>query len=216
VAAVPNPKPILRLIHKNNLNIYLSRGKIHAPNYTPDDGLIYKEIHNIEIQSKRSITQIPCGPMGCIHDYVSFYFGYLSPMMLNLKTGRVPGYNEGQEPLIYLVSTIHEIRKAEVPFVFSDGHGIAIFTDWYDNFNSLSNVDWEVVYARYWKDNSDDPDRQRRKQAEFLLYQKVSWALIREIVVINDQIKSEIEFILNQYSSEFQCPVTTKEDWYYH
>lgn len=38
-----------------------------------------------------------------MHDYVPFYFGPLSPMMLNLKTGRVAGYEEDQEPLIYLV-----------------------------------------------------------------------------------------------------------------
>ena len=30
-----------------------------------------------------------------MHDYVPFYFGVLSPMLLQLKTGRVTGYNEG-------------------------------------------------------------------------------------------------------------------------
>ena len=83
---VPNPTPIFRLIHKDNLHIYLRRGGIHAPNNTPDDGLTYKTIHDVEIQSKRSELQIPCGTRGCAHDYVPFYFGYLSPMMFKLKT----------------------------------------------------------------------------------------------------------------------------------
>ena len=34
------------------------------------------------------------------------YFGYLAPMLLQLKTGRVAGYQEGQSPLLYLVSTV--------------------------------------------------------------------------------------------------------------
>ena len=82
----------------DNLHIYLWRGGLHAPNFTPNDELSYRTIHNAEIQQKRQIKQIPYGFGGVVHDYVPFYFGYLSPMMLNLKTGRVPGYNEGQEP----------------------------------------------------------------------------------------------------------------------
>lgn len=139
--SIPFPTPILRFIHKDNLHIYLRRGGIHAPNNLPNDGLEYKTIHDAEIQSKRSASPIPCGAQGCIHDYVSFYFGCLSPMMLKLKTGRVAGYNEGQEPLIYLVSTAQEIQKSGNPFVFSDGHGIARFTQWFDDLQNLDKVD---------------------------------------------------------------------------
>ena len=53
-------------------------------------------------------------------------------MLLQLRTGRVPGYDEGQEPLIYLVSTAQAVLDAGTDFVFSDGHGLATFTDWYD------------------------------------------------------------------------------------
>ena len=92
---------------------------MHAPNHCPEDGRLYKTIHNEEVQDKRHITRIPCGPGGTIHDYVPFYFGYLSPMMLNLKTGRVPGYNEGQAPLIYLVTTAQTVRDSGAGFAFS-------------------------------------------------------------------------------------------------
>ncbi|MCK4390123.1 MAG: DUF4433 domain-containing protein [Desulfobacterales bacterium] len=68
---------------------------------------------------------IPCGPGGVIHDYVSFYFGYLCPMLLQLHTGRVEGYADGQDPIIYLVSTVQTVLESGSGFVFSDGHGIA-------------------------------------------------------------------------------------------
>jgi hypothetical protein len=102
--AQPVPTPIIRFIHIANLAVCLKRGGLYAPNHEPDDGLKYKPIHNVEIQNKRAVCAIDCGPGGVIHDYVAFYFGPLSPMMLQLKTGQVAGYTEGQEPLIYLVS----------------------------------------------------------------------------------------------------------------
>lgn len=117
--AAPNPTPIYRFIHLDNLQSCVERGGMHAPNHCPDDGHLYKTIHNEEVQDKRHITRIPCGPGGTIHDYVPFYFGYLSPMMLNLKTGRVPGYNEGQAPLIYLVTTAQAVRDSGAGFAFS-------------------------------------------------------------------------------------------------
>jgi hypothetical protein len=213
--SVPNPTYILRFIHVDNLNIYLRRGGLHAPNFTPEDGLEYKTIHNVDVQAKRRHQPIPCGPKGVIHDYVPFYFGPLSPMMLNLNTGRVAGYTEGQEPLIYLVSSCQLVEQAGVPFVFSNGHGIAAFTDWYGELTDLDKVDWEVVGQRYWTDNVNDMDRQRRKQAEFLIYRFCPWALIHSIVVIDAARKAQVEQILGGFSEDVRRVVTAKRDWYY-
>lgn len=99
---VPTPTQILRFIHVDNLHICVRRGGLHAPNHCPEDGLVYKTIHNADIQHERRVRRVPTGPGGVIHDYVSFYFGYLSPMLFQLKTGRVADYDEGQAPLIYL------------------------------------------------------------------------------------------------------------------
>ena len=83
---VPNPTPILRFLHIDNLHICLRRVGLHAPNFTPEDGLYYRTIHNLDIQSQRQTRRILCGPRGVIHDYVPFYFGQRSPMLLQLHT----------------------------------------------------------------------------------------------------------------------------------
>jgi hypothetical protein len=31
-------------------------------------------------------------------------------------------------------------------FVFSDGHGLARFTEWFDDLARLDKVDWAMVY----------------------------------------------------------------------
>jgi hypothetical protein len=213
---IPSPTPIYRIIHISNLDIYLSRRGVHASNFEPDDGLAYRTIHNTDIQRKRQILCLSCGPCGVLHDYVPFYFGYLSPMLLQLKTGRVEGYDGGQESIIYLVSTVQAIQHSGTGFVFSDGHGIAAFTEWYDDLANLNRVDWDMVYQRYWTDDVNDMDRQRRKQAEFLIHRFCDWNLICEIGVINATIKNRVEVIMNAYPSTLRKPVRVQNNWYYY
>lgn len=212
----PQPTPILRLIHIRNLHVYLARCGIHAPNQEPEDGLVYQPNHDVEIQQKRGIEAVPCDPGGVVHDYVPFYFGYLSPMMLQLKTNRVSGYTEGQEPLIYLVSTAQVVRDSGTGFVFSDGHGIAAFTEWFNDLADLDKVDWGMVNERYWKEEPRDVDRQRRKQAEFLVSRFCRWELIQKIVVIDPTMQRGVKEILKNYSEDLRRPVQVKRDWYYH
>lgn len=214
--SMPNPTPIFRFIHVDNLSVCLQRNGLFAPNFAPDDGLNCKTIHNEEIQQERHIRKIPCGPRGSIHDYVPFYFGYLSPMLFQLKTGRVAGYTEGQEPLIYLVSKAQAVQKHGVGFVFSDGHGIAAFTNWFDDLKDLDQVDWNMVYKRYWADDPEvDMDRQRRKQAEFLVHKYLDWSLIHEIGVIDKRMKDKVETVLAGFPSDMHRQVKIRNDWYY-
>lgn len=137
-------------------------------------------------------------------------------LLLNLKTGRVEGYTEGQAPLIYLTTTLQRVVAAGRKFVFSDGHGLAIFTNWYDDLTQLDKVDWDLVIARYWADRPDDNDRQRRKQAEFLIWQTVDWSLIESIGVLNQQVKLNVEAVLRQYPNRPQPRVEVRSEWYYY
>jgi len=211
----PSPTPIYRLVHVDNLPTLLCRGGLHAPNHTPQDGLPYRTIHNVSIQVARHARSIPCGPRGTVHDYVPFYFGHLSPMLFQLKTGQVPGYDEGQQALVYLVTTAQAVAEAGLPFVFSDGHGIAAFTQWYDDLDRLDRVDWSMVYQRYWSDHPNDMDRQRRKQAEFLVHGHLPWSLVRGIGVVDSAAQTRVEQILGQFEAACHKPVKITPKWYY-
>ncbi len=209
----PRPTPIYRLLHIDNLEVILDCGGMHAPNHPPEYECDYRAIHNVDIQKIRRQRSIPCGPGGTVHDYVGFYFGPRSPMLLQLHTGRVENYDEGQEPLIYAVSTIETIAQAELGFVFSDGHGIAAFTHWFDNLKDLDKVDWHMAYTDYWADTVDDMDRQRRKQAEFLVHRFCPWYVVKGIGVLNDAVKERVERILVRKS--ISMPVKVRREWYY-
>ncbi len=158
---------------------------------------------------------IPCGPQGVLHDYVPFYLGPRSPMLLQLHTGRVVGYSEGQRPLIYLTSTAQAIAAAGVRFVFSDGHGIALYSQWYDDLAQLDQVDWSTVYANYWADSPEDLDRQRRKQAEFLVYRVCPWALVDGIAVVDEAMREQVQHLFAGCDAASRRPVTVRREWYY-
>jgi len=207
------PTNIYRIVHKECLRTLLTRGVLYSPNLTPDDGLPYRTIHNESVQANRRVRSVPGGP---IHDYVPFYFGPLSVMLLNLKTGHVQGYEDGQEPIVYLVSSVQSIAQAGLPFVFSDGHGLASFTDWFDDPANLKAVDWDIVAARYWADSLDDNDRQRRKQAEFLVHRTVPWELISEVGVHNNSVQKQVADLLLKFPNRSHPPVNVRPEWYYH
>lgn len=212
---VPEQITLYRLVHVDTLPTLLTRGALHAPNCTPHDGMAYRTIHSVSVQASRHNRPISCGPRGTCHDYVPFYFGPLSVMLLNLKTGRVAGYNEGQAPLIYLTTTVQRVKDAGCQFVFSDGHGLATFTNWYEHLAQLDQLDWDLVGARYWADQPDDNDRQRRKQAEFLVWQSLDWSLIEGIGVLNAQVKMNVEALLGQHPNRPYPKVEVKSEWYY-
>jgi hypothetical protein len=137
-------------------------------------------------------------------------------MLLNLKTGRVQEYDEGQRPIVYLVSSVQAIADAGFQFVFSDGHGLAGFTQWYDDLKDLKAVDWDIVAARYWSDKPEDNDRQRRKQAEFLVRDHVEWDLISEIAVYDDAVKNQVDVLLSNFPNLSHPPIIVRRDWYYY
>lgn len=213
--APPQPTHIYRMVHVDTLPTLLARGGLHAPNHTPADGLPYRTIHNTTVQANRRVKAVPCGPGGTVHDYVPFYLGTRSVMLLNLKTGRVPGYGEGQEPLIYLVSTAQAVVVAGHRYVFTDGHGLANFTDWFDDLDRLDAIDWPLLKEKIWRDTPDDNDRQRRKQAEFLVWQSLCWDALLGIGVQTVAMQQRVEQLLRQHPHCKQLPVKVLPKWYY-
>jgi len=136
-------------------------------------------------------------------------------MLFQLHTGWVTDYHEGQEPIIYLVSNVQQVVESGSKFVFSDGHGIARFTSWFESIDDLDKIDWNVVYLKMWKDCIEDMDRKRRKQAEFLVYDFCDWDLINEIAVIDTMMKDKVETIFGGFDISLRKDVHIHNDWYY-
>lgn len=203
---------IYRIIHYSNLDFILKHGMFSKnsqhkdPNYynIGDTGLIYS----------RGTKIISLTPGGVLNDYVPFYFGKHSPMLLKIHTGLVSGVTCGQNEIIYVVCSDATISANQIPFVFTDGHAYDNLSRFYDNLLFLSNLDWNVINAKFWANTPIDTDRQRRKQAEFLAFQKVPKDCILEIVVYDDNMKTIVDNILIANNCT-NIPCNVRSGWYY-
>lgn len=210
---LPNPAPIFHITPLENLYRILAAGELRAKRALDQEDAGYTGIAHRTIQDRRAHTLVPCGPCGVLHDYVPFYFGPRSPMLYTLSRGNVEGFAGGQQSIVHLVSTVQDVQAAGFGFVFTDGHGIMELTDFYDELAQLDEIDWPLMRARYWADTDEDPDRKRRRQAEFLIHERFPIGLIRGIGVMNDHVKEEAEAVINELG--LTIPVAVKTAWYY-
>jgi hypothetical protein len=217
----PNPMFIYRITHLDNLHIILTDQALYAPNFQ-EHRPAYKHICDRRIQEGRREVVINVPPGGTLHDYVPFYFGYRPPMLLRLKQGH-EGYNEGQEPLIYLVSNTKLIEEAGLQFVFTDGHARVFNTKCFNNLSDLLHVDSKAIKLRMWGVNPDDDldqrrkkeELKRRKQAEFLVHKKCFWSCIEEIGAFNQGARLKVLEIFKRFPNELSREVKIRKDWYY-
>jgi hypothetical protein len=201
--------PIYHITHVNNLQRIIAEGGLHCDRDAQE--LKAVNIGHRHIKERRMNRRVPAGPKGTVGDYVPFYFAPRSPMLYAINSGVVEGYADGQSPVIYLCSTAEAVRKAGLRWVFTEGHADMLFTDFFDDLKDLDKVDWDLMQARYWNDTNDDPDRKRRRQAEFLVHQFFPWELVSYIGVYDRSIAERAGEIIKGGSPELGI----ERGWYY-
>lgn len=210
---VPIPTPLYRIFDAKNLRSILQDGCFHSPRMLQDSGKEVVRISHAGIMDRRATTTVPCGPRGCLTDYVAFYFAPRSPMLYAIAMDNVDGHDGDQERIIHTVTTAQEVQSHGLPFVFTDGHGIMALTDFFDNLSRLPEVDWAIMNSQWWNDTNEYPDRKRRRQAEFLVYQVFPWDLVHEVGVKTERMRKAVEKVISEYGKD--TTVTIHPDWYY-
>jgi hypothetical protein len=178
-----------------------------------DSDLTVQEIAYSDLKEKRAVTSVEVPPGGTLADYVPFYFGTRSPMLYAYKGGRVTGQRENQDNLVYFAGLAEDVAAAGLRFAFTDGHPIREPKAFYNDLADLEAVDFPLMKQMMWNDTNDDPDRKRRRQAEFLVHQKVELGLFRLIGTRNAQMKKEVAQLLEENNIGLPCSV--KPNWYY-
>lgn len=207
---VPTRVVLYRITHYLNLPDIVQRGMFCATH--PDalkDAVI---IGNPDLISGRGSRVVPVAPGGVLNDYVPFYLGPHSPMLYGIKTG----YHAQQRPqrdIVYVCSELSQVQALQLPFAFTDGHAYMQLSRFYDDVAHLSALDWNVISAKQWKRTEDDNDRQRRKQAEFLIHRHVPVAAIAAVVVYDQEMADWVAPLLATVGVNFKVVVFPK--WYY-
>lgn len=166
-----------------------------------------------DIKARRRQTIVQAGPGGRLSAYVPFYFSSRSPMLATVFYRDRDTGGRDQERIVHLRVDVRAIEADGLPIAFTNGHGIMAITQFYDDLADLARVDWDVIRSNYWSDTVDDPDRKRRKQAEFLVHRCLPIRHIIEVGVKTAKAKQEVEFLLA--GEQVQPPVTVRPEWYY-
>jgi hypothetical protein len=200
---------IYRIVHFENLPKLLEWGCDWSPNQLRARRLEKRGAVHFDIMSKREQTMVFASPGGCAADYVAFYFGPLSPMLYAINSGKVEGCNR-QGEMIYLVSDAETVEQAGLGFVFTDGHAIMRYVVQFNQLADLAKVPWNVIQAKYW---NDFPDGRCKRQAEFLVKDRFPLELVREIGVMDEAMRRQVEALMAPQA--IKPLIRVRREWYF-
>jgi hypothetical protein len=165
------------------------------------------------LKERRFETLVPCEPFGALTDYVPFYFAPRSPMLYAIHKGCVTHYTDGQSKIVYIVCSIQKVVQMGLRFVFTDGHPISRISRFANDLKWLGEmVDWRVMESTVWHNTPEDPDRKRRRQAEFLVYRFLPLEAVETIAVYDLDMRRQVQSYLGD---PYQIDVVVRRAWYY-
>lgn len=167
------------------------------------------------LKDRRSRTRVPVAVGGTLDDYVPFYFTNRSPMLCAIHYGQMEEYTDGQKQVIYLVSSVEKVVQGDRSWAFTDGHPVEKMTRFFDKLDGLNKIDWDRIKHWSWRNTETDPDRKRRKQAEFLVHRSVPWNWFDEIGVISQTMARQVQKVLDETEVEHHPRVAVEPKWYY-
>ena len=182
--------------HLNNLKQVIAMGAMLCDTTVTARGLLVVETADSSLKQQRRETPVPVGPMGCLADYVPFYFSPHSPMLLRVATGQNVDYSGGQDPLVFLVVESNRLIATGHEMVVSDGHPVAGLSRFADVSLIDTHVDWSIMRGRMFTNTDEDGDRQRRRQAELLVHSQVPLDHVSAMLCRTPRTKTAVEALL--------------------
>ena len=209
--AKPDQVWLYRITHTDNLPHILRHGFTTAasPNADPD----FRAIGDQSLIGVRKDLEVPIEPGGNFSEYVPFYMGPRSPMLYQIATGYEGVEKIPQGEIVYIVVNHDCIEKKGLEYVFTDGHARHTMTQFFNSPENFEQLDWDTIYAKRWSNIPEDPDRQRRKQAEYLVKGYVPVDCFAYILTNSENTKQKIESLLED--SGVEIPVRISNEAYY-
>jgi hypothetical protein len=204
---MPAPKPT-KLFHITaiaNLSAICNAGALLSKNHGAAAGINYQNIAHQGVQSARAGRAVPNPPGGVVHDFVPFYFAPRSPMLYAIHGGRVVDCQYRQQDIVHWVTTVERVTANHQQYVFYDRNATLSFSQAYTNLALLDEViAWDLLlaepslggYCKYWRSDENYPDRMERRQAEFLLKDRVPLSDFLGIGVYDEIRANEVRGIL--------------------
>ena len=217
----------VRLFHITaigNLPAICKAGALVSKNGGAAAGVAYQNIAHSGAQGARAVKLAPNPPGGTMHDYVPFYFAPRSPMLSAIHNGKVNGCTLKQDDIVHIETAVGRITGQGEAFVFYDRNATLAFSTPYTDLAQLDAVAWDLLtedpqldgFCKYFMNRHQVEryaDRVEKRQAEFLVRDRVSLSHFTRVGVCNAARAAEVRAILE--AAGVPLPVEVKSDWYF-
>ena len=145
-------------------------------------------------------------------------------MLMAINGGRVSGCELRQSDIVHFETSVDRVVVPGASYVFFDRNATLAFSEPFTDIARLDAVAWDLLteppcldgFCKYWKSVHDKPryaDRMERRQAEFLIRDRVRLEQIVRVGVVDDSIAKVVRGILA--TAGLALPVEVKPDWYF-
>lgn len=169
-----------------------------------------------EIKRRRlEVLRVKCYSDDFVGEYVPFYFCPRSIMLYILHRANHPEltYRGGQGSIVHLEADLREAVTwadgEDKHWAFSLSNAGAYYTEFRNDLAQLDEVDWAAVA----NNNFSSQEVKEGKQAEFLVYERFPWQLIRTVGVHSASVRDRVLAAFE--SSEHRPPVVVRREWYF-
>lgn len=172
------------------------------------------EVGDRGIKDRRRRRPVPVEPGGVVADYAPFYFAPHSPMLRAIVGDRVAQYSGGQDPLVYLVTTVERLVEAALTLVFTDRNAAVQLAAFMTDVELLDTfIDWPLMRATMWNNTPEDPGRRERRMAECLVHQVVPWKCFTGAAARTKMRQAEVKAVLA--GTGLADRVEVRPGWYF-
>lgn len=127
-------------------------------------------------------------------EYIPFYFGCRMPMLFVIQKGYNGVNVTNPQDIVYCVTSVDEIQKLNLEFIFTNGHAVDSFSKQFDSseIDKVKEIlDYSAIKCTNWKDEND-LDKKRRMEAEFLISGDLPSKHILGYICYDDTAKSKL------------------------
>ena len=200
---------IFRITHYQNLRWILANGLQCKNSYEQDPNFI--PIGHAEIIDRRTRKIVTEPPGGVLADYVPFYFTPRTPMLMNIRTGRLGLKQWPLNDIAVLVGSLPELLKLK-RVVYSDRNAASATADFFSDEEKLGSLPWNLWRASDFRRDDAQPDKIERYMAEALIHGSLRALELQTVVCYSQDRAKEVERWVND--AGLTLPVIYRPGWY--
>jgi hypothetical protein len=210
---VPENIFLYRMVHWQNVEYILQNGLCCREHADADPN--YINIGHRQLISDRHDHPVALPNAGNLGEYVPFYFAGHSPMLYLIMNGHQGVAQLPQKDIVFFVCKFDDIEKSGLEYIFSDRNAKISVANFYSDKEDFSQLKWDIIKLKKWKNDESNISRQDYKQAEFLIKNYVSVQYIYAIVIENEERKIYFEELLAKLALDIKVYVDTARKLYY-